>query len=615
MIQAISSKLTQTQLAKHLQKLFSQLQQGQHQAVIEQALVLIKSYSKQSDLLHLLALAYKNNQQYSLAIRYFKKALACDGKQVQVHNNLANVYKLIGDNNNAEQHYLTAISYDQGFVEAHKNLALVYLDLQKISKAKKLLEKSLKLKPQDVSILTALANCYKAEQNLVQAIKLYKKALVINPNYINALHNLGVAYKLSEQFEYAQTCFLQAKKLAPNIAEIDYNFANTLFEQGNYNDAEKLYWSALNKDPSSIECHQTLNEFYWQLNKKEKFGQSYKLAIDYLPNKMSLRHAFIDSLISAGQFEQAKKILKQALSISETPQLLALQGRIAANVNQQSQSIDAFERSLKQHYDINVALDLIKILIMVGDYSKAQTYIAQAELIAPMNQLLIAYKGLCWQLTEDERYEWLIDYQRYIVAYDIPVPPEYTSREEFLTDLQQILLAMHSTEHEPLKQTLKNGTQTPGRLFYKPIPQIVALKKSFEIITREFVNSLPSDHSHPLLSRKAQQFNFAGSWSVKLKPNGFHINHVHPEGWLSSCFYINVPDFSKHEQPSEYAGSIKFGESSMDLGKREKIGRIIAPSAGKVAIFPSYVWHGTFPFNGSDSDFRLTAPCDIVPIY
>ena len=52
----------------------------------------------------------------------------------------------------------------------------------------------------------------------------------------------------------------------------------------------------------------------------------------------------------------------------------------------------------------------------------------------------------------------------------------------------------------------------------------------------------------------------------------------------------------------------------MNLNEREKIARIVTPKAGLVAIFPSYVWHGTFPFNGPEDLFRLTAPCDITPI-
>ena len=173
---------------------------------------------------------------------------------------------------------------------------------------------------------------------------------------------------------------------------------------------------------------------------------------------------------------------------------------------------------------------------------------------------------------------------------------------------------MHKLVHEPLKQTLKNGTQTPGRLLYKPHPVIQSLKASLSEVVQEHISSLPNDDTHPLLSRKSDRFVFAGSWSVKLKPEGFHVNHVHPAGWLSSAFYVNVPDFTKVEQKNELAGAIKFGESSLLLGGREKIERIIVPKAGTLALFPSYVWHGTIPFSGHEDDFRLTSPFDVIPV-
>ena len=67
-------------------------------------------------------------------------------------------------------------------------------------------------------------------------------------------------------------------------------------------------------------------------------------------------------------------------------------------------------------------------------------------------------------------------------------------------------------------------------------------------------------------------------------------------------------------QQSVHVGGIKFGESSLGLEDREVISRVIVPKAGELVLFPSYVWHGTYPFNGKDSDFRLTAPCDITPM-
>ncbi|MEW6981790.1 2OG-Fe(II) oxygenase family protein [Colwelliaceae bacterium 6471] len=599
--------------AHKMQHLFAMLQSGHIKQVVQELQSLLLQVPNNKDVFHLAALAYKADKQVELAVTFFKQSLMLDNKQPQVHNNLGNLYKQLGQLELAEKHYQQAVVLDKKFVSAWKNLGILLLNAKEFERAIKAFNSVLRLNSNDVSALTSMGNIYKAQEKFPLAIDYYQKALKIDPNYINALNNLGMTYRLLEHLDSALVCFQKAKAASPNMAEIDFNEANTLFDKGDYARAEKSYWSALNKAPDNIEVHDTLNEFYWQTGKKNEFGKSYKLAIDHLPHNIVLRKGYIESLMSAGNISEASVILEKSLTIDKTPSLMYLKGKISVLQNKLTDGIQAFESSLSMHYDLAVALDFIELLIFDFQYEKALQYINQAELVAPFNQLLIAYKSTCWRLMNDERYEWLIDYQNHIKGYDIPVPQGYSSREAFLSELEQVLVPMHTTQHEPLKQTLKHGTQTPGRLFNKPIPQIQALKHSFELVVKDYIDSLQTDSTHPLLSRKTTKFSFAGSWSVKLKPNGFHVNHVHPLGWLSSSFYIKVPDFSLHSQSSHNAGSIKFGESSMGLGDREVISRIIAPTAGKVVIFPSYAWHGTIGFNGGPDDSRLTAPCDIIP--
>ena len=596
-----------------LQQLFSLLQKGEIKLVLKELAVLLSSVDDNADVMHLAAMAHKADGGVDKAISYFIKSLDINDSQPQVHNNLANTYKQNLELKLAEKHYKKALMLQPQYIEAAKNLGLLQLSNQDFTQAKISFEQVLCWSKNDVSALTSLGNIFKAQNNFDTAIAYYKKALTVNPTYVNALHNLGVAYRMSGEFISAIDCFKKAQAIAPNIAELDYNEANTQFDIGNYSAAEAAYWRSLHKAPDNCAVHETLNEFYWQIGKKSEFGKSFKLAIEQLPRHFPLRHAYGESLLSSGNQAQANIIVDEALKLEKTPDLLHLKGKLLAAGGDIKTAITLIESSLVKHYKLSNALDLIELLIIDFDYEKALLQIAYAEHVAPHNQLLIAHKSLCWRLTHDPRYQWLVDYEKHIQTYNIPVPKGYSSRAMFLDELEGVLLSMHQTQHEPLKQTLKFGTQTPGRLFYKPIKQIVDLKNAFEAVTLDYISSLPDDSSHPLLSRKTQQVSFAGSWSVKLKPNGFHVNHVHPEGWLSSSFYVKVPDFSLHSQPEEHAGAIKFGESSLQLKEREKIARIVTPKAGLVAIFPSYVWHGTIPFNGPDDIFRLTAPCDITP--
>lgn len=597
-----------------LQQLAVDLQQKRFQQVIDGAKSLATQYPNQSDIFHLLALAYKGMKHHSLAIDSFNKCLQIKPLQHEVLNNLGNCYSAAEKFNEAIDAYKKALEINPNFVDALKNIALVYSKLEDYELAEASLNSALTLDARNVSVYTQLANLYKEQEYYDKAIGFYKNALSINPQYINAIHNLGLAYKMSEHLDEALKCFDLARSINPNLSEIDYNAANTYFEKGQYQHAEKSYWDSLNKKPDAIDVHTTLNEFYWQTGRKESFGHSFKLALDNMPNNLDMHYAYVDTLLTSNNLEMAEVALERALNIDSTPKLLKAKAILLSRKQDNRAAIFYFEASLDKQFDIDVALDLISLLIVEFEYEKASKLIQQAELIAPLHQLLIAYKATLWRLTNDERYEWLIDYQRFVAPYQIPTPNGYASLSEFMEELQQVLLSMHKLVHEPLKQTLKNGTQTPGRLLYKPHPVIQSLKKSLTEVVQTHIVSLPNDDTHPLLSRKSDRFQFAGSWSVKLRPEGFHVNHVHPAGWLSSAFYVNVPDFSKVPQKNELAGAIKFGESSLLLGDREKIERIIVPEAGTLALFPSYVWHGTIPFSGDDNDFRLTSPFDVVPI-
>src|SRR6185437_13137606 len=104
-------------------------------------------------------------------------------------------------------------------------------------------------------------------------------------------------------------------------------------------------------------------------------------------------------------------------------------------------------------------------------------------------------------------------------------------------------------------------------------------------------------------------FHYSGSWSSRLRDCGFHVNHVHPYGWISSCYYVAVP--RAVDDASARQGWIKFGEPGLDVPLQDAIRRAIQPRPGRLVLFPSYMWHGTIPFH--DAQSRTTIAFDVVP--
>jgi uncharacterized protein (TIGR02466 family) len=103
--------------------------------------------------------------------------------------------------------------------------------------------------------------------------------------------------------------------------------------------------------------------------------------------------------------------------------------------------------------------------------------------------------------------------------------------------------------------------------------------------------------------------SYSGAWSVQLRREGYHVNHFHPQGWISSAYYVAVP--KEVEDVSQMSGWIKFGETRYPTpGATPEV--FVPPLAGRLVLFPSYMWHGTNPIHGSET--RTTIAFDAVPV-
>lgn len=587
------------------------LVQQRHPAALSQIEKILQQAPRDPNLLHLAGLAALGQEQPDQAASYLEQALAVTPNNPEIQNSLANSKRQLGDLAAAIKHYRKACELKPDYFDAWKNLGITQLDNDRATDAVSSLQEALRLRPDDPSAHTAIGNVFKELEQFQEAEAHYRRALELRPDYVNALHNLGLNYKLDEQLDAALDCYQKAQTLAPAVAEIDMNIGNALFEKGEYEKAQEHYQTAVEKNPGFVLGHETLAEFFWQTGRQDKMVDTYESALRQQPDNLDLRQSYVETLIATEQFEEAYRVASAFDKHLQHPAIAGQRARILATGNRFAEAIDILQAALNKGFDFELAQSLAKTLVVQGDYSQAETILDQAQSRNNNDQLNWALRSLCWRLQNDERYAWLIDYQRYIQPFELPTPKGFASQSEFIETLRETLLAMHRTDREPSRQTLKNGTQTPGRLLHKPDPVIQAYRESLATAVAEYIAAMPDDDTHPLLQRKSEKFHFAGSWSVKLRPEGFHVNHVHPEGWISSACYIAMP-----QTPQEGdAGAIKFGESGLPLEDREVVERIIQPRAGQLVLFPSYVWHGTFPFSGDESDFRMTAPFDVVPVH
>ena len=179
----------------------------------------------------------------------------------------------------------------------------------------------------------------------------------------------------------------------------------------------------------------------------------------------------------------------------------------------------------------------------------------------------------------------------------------------FLADLKRSLEKLHDPDGHPLLfQSLRHGTETTAELTRSTDPVIQALFQAFAAPIETYLAHI-GHGDDPLRRRNRGDWRFNGSWSVRLRTSGYHNNHVHPRGWISSAFYVDLPD--SMSKSSNDDGCLAFGQPGIVTTPPLHVEYVVRPQPGMLVLFPSYMWHGTVPFTSDQA--RLTVAFDVLP--
>jgi hypothetical protein len=237
------------------------------------------------------------------------------------------------------------------------------------------------------------------------------------------------------------------------------------------------------------------------------------------------------------------------------------------------------------------------------------------QLVAPLLEPLIdkdydhmlwPYLSLAWRLTGDPRWDWLEGDGRLVGVYDL------AGRIGDLAGLVEHVRRLHFAAEQPLDQSVRGGTQTDGNLLIREDPPLRALRAVIRDAVEQHIAQLPPfEAGHPTCIRDRSPVRIAGSWSVRLRDAGFHADHVHGKGWISSALYLALPPSiaqAEAEPASGHEGWLSLGECRDVIADLEPV-RLVEPKLGRLVLFPSTMWHGTRPFASGE---RMTIAFDIA---
>lgn len=429
-----------------------------------------------------------------------------------------------------------------------------------------------------------------------------ERVLALNPNQSGALH-LKARLELDGGYGDAVASYTTAKEHDPTDFSITQGLAAAIWNSDGTAAALHFLDAQLEKQPEWINGWALRARIAWQSGQAEEALSGYQRACSRLPMNDML---WISRLEDVAKMEGSAKSIEIALQrggLLELPPLL--RGALAEMTSTAGdfKNADALFDSLDEGQLPHISY--VRHLIRKHQYEKALE-IAERHAMHFNDMDSWVYVWTLWRVLGDPRLDWLNAQGRLVSYVDIP------DFHLLQGQLAQKLNKLHANmAQHPFDQSPRGGTQTDGHLFARTDPEIVTLRSLVHDAVKQVVADLPPvDPTHPFLSGPRHTLSYTGSWSIRLQNSGFHEAHYHSQGWMSSALYVALPDtIGTSEDSAE--GWLELGKPPHDLGLDLEPLTLVEPKVGRLALFPSILWHGTRPFPAGE---RLTIAFDIKAV-
>jgi Tfp pilus assembly protein PilF len=555
---------------------------------------------------HLLALVERRAGNGAAAGAAFDRALKLLPTDADLHNNHGNFLDSQGKAAEAIAAYERALRLRPAFADAAINLGIVALAAGDRHRALSALERGLKLAPDHARGLSAYGQALRACGRLDEAAAVLTRALALQPGNARALSARAlVAAERAEPDAAAR--MVAARAASPADRELLIPDAALRVADGMPEPLAALAAAAA-AEPDWIGGQVALARLAHETGAGDAAFAGLERLVAMQPQRVEVWAAFLGTVGAARPPAVMREWAERALAAAgPDPRLLALWAEYCVRAGSAADAIsflEAVERSgvAAERAEAEARIGA-RIALATGAPERALALIDRTHSEVPglrWHMGLWAFTETAARLADPARHCWLTGHEGLW-----GVRPVGLDAAE-LSDLVVLLRRIHVRRAHPLDQSLRQGTQTEGNLFDRVEPLLRQLRDALRQAVLAHAGGLgPVLSGHPTLDPQfaTGDIRFSGSWSVRLGDAGFHVAHFHPEGWLSSAFYLVLPEAAPGE------GDLVLGEPPADLGTGLGPLAVIRPAPGALALFPSWLWHGTRPFAAGE---RLTVAFDVV---
>lgn len=601
-------------LVEAMRQAMALMQSGRRQESVALCRKVLEAAPGQPDALHLLAMAARDQGEAATAEQLFRQALSAAPRRADILVNFGNFLHSQGREREARSRLSKAVKADPNLVSAWYHLGLLSLRTGDLSEARRCASRATGLAPGHAAAWELLAAVQQKGGETAAAISTCRKGLRHQASAPRLHYSLGQLLRQECEFDEAANAYETALKQGLTTPDVYRNLAEAWLEAGHPDKAMAAADSGVQQSPDHAPLHRIRARMHWELEAPGDPVQTLWQSARANAGNAELWRTLVELLNRLERKDEARDVLAEARTrgCPDTPELRVLAATSLAHSGRDQEAtrvLDSLDRACPGHPGVKLAF--AQHLLSNGDPGRAEILCGEVLQQDPLDQLALAYRGTAWQLLEDPREQWLLDYRRMISQVEVRPPSGYPDTAAFFEALAEVLTSLHRTRSHPIEQTLRGGTQTNGFLFRLKHPLLRELEAQIRIAVGEAMSAFPREPEHPFWGRQPRRagFHFSGAWSVRLASSGYHTSHVHPQGWMSSALYVALPD--EVRAAHDHSGHIQFGVPLLDKDPGLPPRRILEPEVGTLVLFPSYMWHGTIPFKSQQP--RLTVAFDLVP--
>ena len=400
---------------------------------------------------------------------------------------------------------------------------------------------------------------------------------------INEALKRAISLHNENRISEAEALYKSVLKSEPNHPIASVLHAKILLQTGRPNKVGEILKTVIRQHAYYMQAHNAMGEFYESKKEKLKALRCYKKALMLEPAQSA-------PLVAIGNIMQNL----DSYSDAENPKIFEVYKRAVIN---QPKFIPALN---------NCAAIQLKMLLP----NEALNTINNVLSFSPNNIRANAYKTIILQgLGKESEADELIGFGKLIQTTSLQLNKPDQNLVVFNEKLKKVILnhPNFTSDWDPAKRAIRGGAVVP-RLFDYNHPILKKLEVGIVNAVGNYMARLEDQENHPFLGYKPTRYTI-DIWANILGSNDHQSSHIHNQGWMSGVYYVSLPENSLED--NSYAGWIEFnrpGYGLPALGGDDHIKKL-APKAGMIVMFPSYVWHGTIPFTSQGT--RISIAFDV----